>query len=85
MNKPVYLCLSILEISNIVMYEFWNDYVKPKYGERAKLCYVDTDSFIAYIKTEDIYSDIAKDVETRFRTSNYELDRLLPNGIKIRI
>ena len=85
MNKPVYLCLSILEISNIVMYEFWNDYVKPKYGETAKLSYVDTDSFIAYIKTEDIYSDIAKDVETRFRTSNYELDRLLPNGIKIRI
>ena len=52
------------------MYEFWYDYVKSKYGENAKLCYMDTGSFEFYIKTEDIYSDIAKDVETRFNTSN---------------
>ena len=80
MNKPVHLGLSILELSKILMYEFWYDYVKPKYGEKAKLCYMDTDSFIVYIKTDDIYKDIAEDVETRFDTSNYELDRPLPKG-----
>ena len=60
------------------MYEFWYDYVKPKYGEKVKLCYMDTDSFIVYIKTDDIYKDIAEDVETRCETSSYELDRPLP-------
>ena len=60
------------------MYEFWYDYVKPKYREKAILCYMDTSKFIVYIKTEDIYSVVAKDVETRFDTSNYELDRPLP-------
>ena len=80
MNKPVHLGLSILELSKILMYEFWYDYVKPKYGEKVKLCYMDTDSFIVYIKTDDIYKDIAEDVETRFDTSNYELDRPLPKG-----
>ena len=68
MNKSVYLGLSILELSKILMYEFWYDYVKPKYGEKAKLCYMDTDSFIVYIKTDDIYKDIAEDVETRLDT-----------------
>ena len=62
------------------MYEFWYDCVKPKYGENAKVCYMDTDSFIDYVKTEDIYKNIAEDVETRFDTSNFELDRLLPKG-----
>ena len=52
------------------MNEVWYDYVKLKYREKAKLCYVDKNSFIVYIKTEDIYVDIAKDVETRFDTSN---------------
>ena len=80
MNKPVYLGLSILELSKILMYEFWYDYVKPKYGEKVKLCYMDTDSFIVYIKTDDIYKDIAEDVETRFDTSTYELDRPFPKG-----
>ena len=61
------------------MYEFWYDYVKPKYSEKVKLCYMmDADSFIVYIKTDDIFKDIAEDVETRFDTSNYELDRPLP-------
>ena len=55
MNRPVYLGLSILKISKTVIYEFWYDYVKLKYEEKAKLCFVDTDSFIAYIKTDDIY------------------------------
>ena len=67
------------------MYEFWYDYVKRKYSEKAKLCYMDTDSFIAYIKKDDIYKDIAENVETRFYTSNCELecnsiDRLLAKG-----
>ena len=62
------------------MYAFWYDYVKPKYGEKSKLCYMDRDSFIVYIKTDDIYKDIAEDVETRFDTLNYELDRLLSKG-----
>ena len=50
MIKPVYLRFSILELSKILMYQFWHDYVKPKYGKRAKLCYMDIDSFIAYKK-----------------------------------
>ena len=74
MNKPIYLGLSILDLSKTVMYEFWYDYVKPKYGENAKLCYMDTDRFIVYLKTENIYIDITEDVETRFDTSNCELD-----------
>ena len=79
-NKPDYFGLSILELSKILMHEFWYDYLKPQYEEKEKLCYVDTDSFIVYIKTGGIYKDIAKDVETRFDTSNYELDMLLPKG-----
>ena len=62
------------------MYELCYDYVKPKYGEKVKLFYIDTDSFIVYIKTDNIYKDVAEDVETRFDTSNYELDRPLPKG-----
>ena len=62
------------------MYDFWYDYVKPEYGEKSKLCYMDTDSFIVYIKIDDIYKHIAEDVETRFGTSNYQLDRPLPKG-----
>ena len=61
------------------MYEFWYDYVKPKYKDNAKLCYMDTDSFII-IKTEDFYQDIADDVKKRFDTSNYEVNRPLPTG-----
>ena len=79
MNKPVYLGLSILEISKILMYEFWYDYVKPKYGEKTKLCYMDT-AIIVYIKADYIHKDIVDDVETRFDNSNYELDRSLPKG-----
>ena len=73
-----------MEISKIVKYEFWYNCVQPNYEKRkAKLCYMDTDSFIVYIKTEDIYLDIAKYVETRFDTTNYELNRSFPKG-KIR-
>ena len=67
-NKSVYLGFSILGLSKILTYEFQYDYVTPKYDEKAKLYYMDTDSFIVYIKTDDIYKDIAEDVETRFDT-----------------
>ena len=70
MNKPIYLELSILDISKILIYEFWYDYMKPKYNDNVKLCYMDTDSFIMNIKTEDFYKDIANDVGKRFDTSN---------------
>ena len=70
MNKPVYLGMSILDISKTLMYEFWYDYIKPKYQDKAKLCYMDTDSFVIHIKTEDFYEDIANDVKSWFDTSN---------------
>ena len=79
-NKPIYLGLSILEISKLLMYEFWYDYMKPKYGDNVKLCFMDTDSFIMNIKTEDFYKDITNDVEKRFDTSNYECYSLLLTG-----
>ena len=77
MNKPIYLGLSILEISKILIYEFWYDYMKPKYGDNLKLCYTDTDRFLMNIKTEDFYEDIAIDVEKRFDTSNYTIKKVI--------
>ena len=77
-SKHVYLGLSILDLNKTVMYEFWYNYVKPKYWEHGKLCYMDTDSFTVHVKTDDIYKCIAEDVETRFNTSNFEIDRPLP-------
>ena len=78
MNKPVYLGLSRLALSETVIYEFWYDYEKPKFGENAKLYYMDTDSFIVNEKRDDIYKDVAEDVEKRFGNSNFEIDRQLP-------
>ena len=63
MNKPIYLGMSILDISKTLMYKFWYDYFKPKYGDRAKLCYTDTDSFIIHIMTEYLFEDISNHVE----------------------
>ena len=80
MNRPVYLGLSILDLSKCVMYEFWYDCVKPKYDENVNIFYMDTDSFIVHVKTEDNYKNIAKDVEKRSYTSNFDLDRPLPKG-----
>ena len=82
MNKPIYLGQAILDISKTLKCEFWYDYIKPKYGDKARLCYMDTDSFIMLIKTEDFYKDIAPDVDRWFDTSNYEkkLNRPLPIG-----
>ena len=62
------------------MYDFWYVYVIPKYGEKVRLCYMNINSFILYIKVDDIYKDIAEDVETRFDISNYGLDRPQPKG-----
>ena len=72
MNKPIYLGLSILEISKTLMYEFWYDYMKPKYNDNVKLYYMD--SFIMSIKINDFYKDISNDVKNRFDTSNYEVN-----------
>ena len=80
MNKLIYLGLSILEISKILMYEFWYNFMKQKYDNNVKLCCMDTDSFIINIKTNDFYKVIANDVENRFDTSNYEVSRPLPIG-----
>ena len=80
MNKPVYLGLSILDISKTIMNEFWYDHITPKRGLKAKLCYMDTESFIVYVKTEDIYKDITEDVEKIFDTSDFEIDRPLHKG-----
>ena len=80
MNKPIYLGLSILEISKILMYEVWYDYMKPKYNDNVRLCYMDPDSFIMNIKTNDFYKDISDDVDNIFDTSNYEVKRPLPRG-----
>ena len=81
-NKLVYLGMSVLDFSKTPMYEFWYGYIKPKYGDRAKLYYTDTDSCIIYITTKDFYRYIAKDIEKRFSTSNYDEnhDRPLPVG-----
>ena len=80
MNKPVYLGLSKLEISKTLLYEFWYDYIKPNCQYNAKLCYMNAINFIIHIKTKDVYEDIANDVEKRFDTSNYEINRPSPKG-----
>ena len=85
MNKPIYLGLSIPDISKITMYEFWYDYVKIKYEDKARLCYMDTDSFVVNIKSKDFYKDISQDVNKRFDTSNYTFDRPLPTGINKKV
>ena len=72
MNKFVYLGMSILDIRKALMYKFSYDYIKPKYGVRAELCYMDTDGFVVHIITEDFYEDIADNVERWFDTSNYD-------------
>ena len=88
MNKPVYLDQAILDLSKIVMYEFHYDYMVPKYSiEKLNLCYMDTDSLVYDIKTEDFYEDIANDVEARFDTSGYSKTdfRPLPIGLNKKV
>ena len=82
MDRPVYLGQTILDLSKTLMYEFHYDYMRPKYGSKFKLCYMDTDSFVYEIETEDFYKDIAKDVKKMFHKSGYSKDdnRPLPIG-----
>ena len=82
MKKPVYLDLSILGLRKTEMYEFWYDYLKPRYSEYAKLCYMDTESFTVHVKTDNIYKGVAEDIETRFDTLILKIDRPLPKGKK---
>ena len=84
-NKLVYLSQVILDLSKIIMYKFHNDYMIPKYGDRLKFCYMDTDSLVYHIKTEDFYADIADDVQMRFVTSGYIPDRPLPVGLNRKV
>ena len=68
------------------MHEFWYDYIKPKYDYKARSCYMDTDSFVINIRTEDFYKDIANDVEKWFDTSDNDHDkRPLPVGINKKV
>ena len=77
MNAPIYIAFTILEVIKTVMWEFFYDYLKVKYGDKIKLSYTDTDSFILHIKTKDVYEDINNDFKEWFNTSNYKIDRLL--------
>ena len=81
MNKLIYLGMSILDISKTLMYKFWYDYLKPKYGDKVKLCYTDTDSFIIHIITEDFFEDISNDVGEWYDTSNYDENNKRPLSI----
>ena len=87
MNKPVYLGQTMLDISKTLMYEFWYDYLVPKYGDKIKLCYMDTDSFIIYLETEGFYKDVADDVNEWFDISNYDKndEKPLPKGINKKV
>ena len=80
--KPLYLVMSILDINKTLIYEFWYAYIRPKYGDKTKLCYTDTDSFAVHIKTEDFFEDISNDVKRWFDTPNYDKNdkRPLPIG-----
>ena len=79
MNKPVYLGMCILDLSKTIMYDFHYNYIKPKYGDKAKLLFTDTDSLMYEIQTEDFYKDISGDVKDRFDTSDYPENH--PSGI----
>ena len=81
MKKPIYLGQAILDLSKIVMYKFHYDYMKPKFKD-LQLCYIDTDSLIYNIKTEDFYADIADDVEEMFSTGGYDIKDARPLPIE---
>ena len=85
MNKPVYLGQGILDLSKIVMYEFHYDYMVPKYSDRLKLCYMDTDSLVYHIRTKDFYTDITDDIPARFDTSGYCPNQPLPVGLNKKV
>ena len=87
MNKTVYLGMSILVINKTLIYEFWYDYLKSKYNGNAKLCNMDTDSFVINIFTEDFFEDINNDVERWFDISNYDKNdkRPFPMGMNKKV
>ena len=78
LNKLVYLYLSTVDIRKALTYEFWYDYIKPKHQDKANSCYMNTDGFIVYIKTKDIFKDVPDNVDN---TSNYEVLGPLQKGI----
>ena len=80
-DKPVYLDMSILDLSKFLIYNFHYNYIKTKYVDNAKLLFTDTDSFAYEIKTEDFNQDIKPDIEKRFDTSDYPGNH--PSGVKI--
>ena len=85
-NKPVYLGQAILDLSKIVMYEFHYDHIKLKYNDKnLTVCYIDMDSLIYSIETDNFYKDIANDVKDRFDTSSYNPDRPLPVGLNKKV
>ena len=81
MIKPLYLGMSILDISKTLMYKFWYDYIVPKYRDKAKLCSTDTDSFVVHIKTEDFFEDISNYVQRWFDISNSNENNKRPLSI----
>ena len=88
MNKPVYVGMSVLDISKTLMYKFWCDFIKPKYLDRTKLCYTDTDIFITHIITEDFFEDICSPTHTNCNNTccMYELNMFQgPDNIRSKI
>ena len=87
MNKPVYLGMCILDLSKTIMYEFHYKYIKPMYGNKARLLFTDTDSLMYEIETEDFYKDISGDVKNRFDTSDYpDNDKSgIPTGVNKKV
>ena len=83
MNKPLYLGMLVLDISKTLMCEFWYDHVKHKYNDKVKLCYMDTDSFVINIYTEDFFEDINNDNERWFDTFNYDRNDKIPRQIGV--
>ena len=82
MSKSIFIGSTLLDLSKKVMYEFFYDYVKPKWGDKAKLLFTDRDSFCLEIETEDVYKDISNDVDEWFDTSNYPKDNQIKAGVK---
>ena len=72
MNKPIYLGQAVVDLSKTRMFVFWHDYIVPKYGDKVKLCYIDTDSFIMHIYTEEFYKNISANVDKWFDGSNFD-------------